>query len=661
MKTHHLLPAGMLQLTAFVLVLLAMLITACGTPPPTATEAPQRPPAGGEALTKGPLPTQPSDGSDPTPTPTAVPVPTGPLDGTDPTPTPTAAPTATPAPRLTAVPTVSPPPRITATPALSPTTTIVSDNKAPLEGSRSEGLPHPPVVLRAVGRDQTAAAHPSPTPTPRAYPSPPVIYHATNHTPYDLTTFKNYGVNSFVSAVSDPLSTFAMDVDTASYSVMRRFLRDGQLPPPEAVRLEEFVNYFDQSYRSPEEGAFAIHVEGSPHPFSQDGHWLLRVGIQGREISAEERMDASLVFVIDVSGSMSRESRLETVKQSLSFLVGQLREEDRVGIVIYGSTGSVLMEPAGGAHKEKIMGAINHLTPGGSTNAAEGLVLGYEMAIKQVEPGRITRVILLSDGVANVGPTRPDYILKLVRQYVDEDVTLSTIGFGMGNFNDVLMEQLANDGNGSYYYVDTLAEAHRVFVENLTGTLQVIAKDAKVQVDFNPEAVRYYRLLGYENRNVADKDFRNDSVDAGEVGAGHSVTALYELDLYPGTDGLIGAVHLRYQDPDTYQFLETSRDFYAEELAPAPQDASMRFQLAAAVAEYAELLRQSPWSHVTSAAQVMPAVERIYALAPEDPQLAEFFQLVHRAAQIGYARPPVIQCGPHHHNQNDYPCKPIDR
>ena len=210
------------------------------------------------------------------------------------------------------------------------------------------------------------------------------------------------------------------------------------------------------------------------------------MGIQGREIAAEERKDATLVFVIDVSGSMRRENRLELVKRSLGLLVEQLRPQDRVGIVIYGSRGSVLLEPTAGDRKDEIIGAISRLTPGGSTNAAEGLVLGYRMAIGEVESGRITRVVLLSDGVANMGPTHPDSILGLIRQYVEEDVTLSTIGVGMGNFNDILMERLADDGNGSYYYVDTLAEARRVFVENLTGTLQIIARDAKIQVDFNP-------------------------------------------------------------------------------------------------------------------------------------------------------------------------------
>ena len=643
MKTHRLVHPGLLQLTALGLVLAAILIAACGTPPPTATEVPYQPPTAGEIPTPGSLPTQPPEGSDPTFP--LGPVPTEPPDGTYPTATPTAPPTASPLPRVTAIPLLPPSP-------------VVSDTKALAEVSRSKDQTHPPVVLYAAGQAQSAVAHGTPPAQP--YPVPPAIHYPPKQLPYDLTTFRNYGVNSFVSTLSDPLSTFAMDVDTASYSVMRRFLRDGHLPPPEAIRLEEFVNYFDQGYQPPEEGAFAIHVEGSPHAFSHDGHTLLRVGIQGREIPVEERMDASLVFVIDVSGSMRREDRLETVKRSLGLLVGQLREEDRVGIVIYGSRGSVLLEPTGGKQKEEIMAAINHLAPGGSTNAAEGLVLGYEMAIRQVEPGRITRVILLSDGVANVGPTSSDSILKLVRRYMEEDVTLSTIGFGMGNFNDVLMERLADDGNGSYYYVDNLAEAHRVFVENLTGTLQVIARDAKVQVDFNPEAVRSYWLLGYENRDVADGDFRNDSVDAGEVGAGHSVTALYEVDLDPNADGLLGTVYLRYQDPETYQVVETSKEFYAEELAQRLEDASLRFQLAGAVAEYAELLRQSPWTHVTSAAQVMPAAERIYGLVPQDPQVAEFFELVTSAAQIWSLRPPVIECdrSDKHH---DYPCTRIRR
>ena len=455
-----------------------------------------------------------------------------------------------------------------------------------------------------------------------------------NDAAYDLTFFKHYGVNPFIDTEDDNLSTFAIDVDTASYTVARRFVQDGNLPHPDSVRVEEFVNFFDQGYAPPEQGAFAIHVDGSPSPFGGEKHWLIRVGLQGKQISNDERKDATLVFAIDVSGSMAREDRLGLVKRSLRLLVDELRPTDEVGIVIYGSAGSVLLEPTDGGEKRSILSAIDRLEPGGSTYAEDGLRLAYEMAAKRVQPGRVTRVILLSDGVANVGNTGPESILKQIRERVDEGVTLTTIGVGMGNFNDVLMEQLANDGDGSYYYVDTLNQARRVFVEKLVGTLQDIAKDTKVQVEFNPEVVRSYRLLGYENRRVDDEDFRDDTVDAGEVGAGHSVTALYEMKLHEDADGSLGTVFMRYEDPDTGEVSEISREFDRSELAVGFSEASARFQLSAVVAEYAEILRESYWAQDGSLESVASEADRVRSLLSSDDDVAEFANLAARAEGI---------------------------
>ena len=455
-----------------------------------------------------------------------------------------------------------------------------------------------------------------------------------NDAPYDLTFFKHYGVNPFIDTEDDHLSTFAIDVDTASYTVARRFVRDGHLPDPDSVRVEEFVNFFEQGYGPPAEDAFAIHMEGSPSPFGGDSHWLLRVGLQGKPVAAEERKDASLVFAIDVSGSMGREDRLGLVKRSLRLLVDELRPADEVGIVIYGSRGAVLLEPTSGQNKGAVMEAIDALRAGGSTFVEEGLRLAYEMAIERVRPERVTRVILLSDGVGNVGRTGADSILEQIRGHVEEGVTLTTVGVGMGNFNDILMEQLANDGNGSYHYVDSLAEARRIFVENLVGTLQVIAGDTKIQVDFNPEVVSRYRLLGYENRRVADRDFRNDSVDAGEVGANHSVTALYELKLHGSSDGALGTVYVRYEDPDSFEVTEISREFQRSELAPEFEGASPRFQMAAVVAEYAEILRESYWAQDGSLQDVALEAGRVLELLPEDADVAEFADLAAQAERI---------------------------
>ena len=337
-----------------------------------------------------------------------------------------------------------------------------------------------------------------------------------NDEAYHDMFFKGSGTNPFIDTEDDHLSTFAMDVDTGSYSITRRYLTDGYLPPPEAVRVEEFVNTFDYNYDPPTEDAFAIHIDGAPSKFGEGKRLqLLRIGLQGRVIPAEHRKDAILTFVIDVSGSMQKENRLGLVKKALTLLVDQLRPTDKVGIVVYGSRGKLVLPHTGIEQRSEILAAINSLAPNGSTNAEEGLRIGYDLAWRNASVNHINRVILCSDGVANVGNTGPDTILKEIRTYVNKGITLSTVGFGMGNYNDVLMEQLADTGDGSYAYVDTLTEAKRIFVENLTGTLQLIAKDAKIQVDFNSEVVSRFRLLGYENRRLDHEQFRDDTVDAG--------------------------------------------------------------------------------------------------------------------------------------------------
>lgn len=460
-----------------------------------------------------------------------------------------------------------------------------------------------------------------------------------NDAPYDLTFFKHYGVNPFIDTEDDNLSTFAIDVDTASYTVARRFIQDGFLPEPDSVRVEEFINYFEQEYESPQgDDAFAIHVEGAPSPFGNDRHWLVRVGLQGKTVDADARKDATLIFAIDVSGSMERENRLGLVKRSLRLLVGEMRPTDEIGIVVYGDRGRVLLRPTDGEEKHEIMAAIDRLQPGGSTYVEDGLRLAYEIAAKQVEDGRITRVMLLSDGVGNVGRTRADSILKEIQDEVDAGVTLTTVGFGMGNFNDVLMERLANDGDGAYYYVDSLTEARRVFVDDLVGTIQNIAKDTKVQVDFNPQVVRSFRLLGYENRDVADEDFRDDTVDAGEVGAGHSVTALYEIKLQEQAEGTLATVYLRYEDPDTGTVHEVNETFDGSDLEGNFQGASARFQLDAVVAEYAEILRESFWAQEGSLMVVSNEARRVLQLLPQDTDVVEFASLASTAAEIWEAR-----------------------
>ena len=458
-----------------------------------------------------------------------------------------------------------------------------------------------------------------------------------NNEPYDMF-FQDYGVNPSIDTDDDNLSTFALDVDTGSYTVMRNYLKDGNLPPSDSVRVEEYINYFNQNYPNPaRHQAFGIYVDGAPSPFTQtERYQMLRVGIQGYTVPDEERQDASLTFVIDVSGSMDMDNRLDLVKRSLELLVEQLDRRDSVSIVVYGTEARVVLDPTPGSDKDAILSAIYSLHPEGSTNAEAGIRLGYKMALRAYNANGINRVILCSDGVANVGNTEADVILDEIRGHVEEGVTMTTIGFGMDNYNDTLMEQLADNGNGFYAYVDSMREAKRLFIDNLTSTLQTIAMDAKVQVDFNPEVVMRYRLVGFENRAIADDQFRDNSVDAGEIGAGHSVTALYEVKLYPEAYGKIATVYLRWADPDTRAVTELSSDFQTADLARDFEDADLYFQRAVVVAEYAEILKQSYWAEDGSLDAVYREASRIYESMPRERDMEEFVDLVRDAIQYAY-------------------------
>jgi len=429
----------------------------------------------------------------------------------------------------------------------------------------------------------------------------------SNNEPYDMF-FQDYGVNPSIDTEDDHLSTFALDVDTGSYTIMRNYLNDGNLPPSDSVRVEEYVNYFNQNYPNPTaRQTFGITMDGAPSPFTQtERYQMLRVGIQGYQVPDEERKDASLTFVI----------------------------RDSVSIVVYGSNARVVLDPTPGSDKDAILSAIYSLHPEGATNAEAGIRLGYKMALRAYNPDGINRVILCSDGVANVGNTEADVILAEILGHVEEGVTMTTIGFGMDNYNDTLMEQLADNGNGFYAYVDDMREAKRLFIDNLTSTLQTIAMDAKVQVDFNPNVVMRYRLVGFENRAIADNQFRDNSVDAGEIGAGHSVTALYEVKLYPDAYGKIATVYLRWQDPDSHSVTELSNDFYTEDLARSFDRADVYFQRAVVVAEYAEILKDSYWAEDSSLNTVYREAQRIYEIMPRERDMEEFVDLVGKALRL---------------------------
>ncbi|MEO6571296.1 MAG: von Willebrand factor type A domain-containing protein [Ilumatobacteraceae bacterium] len=414
----------------------------------------------------------------------------------------------------------------------------------------------------------------------------------------DDNTFADYGYRDFVAVVTDPLSTFALDVDTGSYTVGRRWLEEGRLPPRESVRPEEYLNAFDYDYDASRSG-LELTVDGGPSPFDVESQ-LVRVGVQGEIVDDRDRGPASLTFVVDTSGSMDRDDRLGLVKDSLEILVDELHDDDTVAIVTYDDDSGVVLEPTSVRDRERILDAIDRLRPGGSTNLESGLREGYRLAGESFVRDGINRVVLASDGVANVGVTDPDRLAEMIREDADRGINLVTVGFGMGNFNDVTMEQLADQGDGFYAYVDTDDEAERLFDDELTSTLLTIAKDAKIQVEFDPAIVESYRLIGFENRGVLDSEFRDDSVDAGELGAGHQVTAMYEVRLHRDVSladrGDIGEVFLRWADPDTGDVVEIDADIDLRDVEPDWTETPDDFQLATVVTAFAELLRDNPYA-----------------------------------------------------------------
>jgi Ca-activated chloride channel homolog len=476
----------------------------------------------------------------------------------------------------------------------------------------------------------------------------PPYYNNPNGEVFDAMYFEHYGTNPFVMTDEDAFSTFALDVDNASYTLTRNYLERGQLPPKDAVRVEEFVNYFEQGYSSCEDETFCVSLDGAPSPFGE-GYHLLRVGVQTREISDEERLPANLIFVIDTSGSMDRENRLGLVKRALFILLDELEESDSVGIIEYGSHARVVLKPTAVEDRRRIERALNGLAAGGSTNAEAGLWLGYEMAAKLEFEDSNTRIILCSDGVANTGQTQAEKILDRVRLESDRGIALSSIGFGMGNYNDVLMEKLADKGDGNYYYVDEISEAKRVFRENLNATLQIVARDAKVQVDFDPEQVLRWRLIGYENRDIADEDFRDDSVDAGELGSGHQATALYEIKLSDEAEAALGSrrgstgfklgeVFLRYEHPRHSKLAglveEQSESVELSDLASSFKRADRHLRLDALVAEFAEILRGSYWARDGKLENLLDLAKDLRREFRHDEQVEELHDLIQRAARL---------------------------
>lgn len=412
-------------------------------------------------------------------------------------------------------------------------------------------------------------------------------------------------INPFIRTADDPQSTFAVDVDTGSYTASRKRIRHGSQPDPKHVRVEEFVNYFTYGYPSPESGPFGVSVDGAPSLFSgevesdeTERRHLLRVGVQGKRIDDVVRKPLNLVFLVDVSGSMNADDRLPLAKKSLKILARNLEQGDSVSIATYASGVQTILEPTDAGDQSTIVEAVENLDAGGSTAMDSGLQTAYDLADENFSEDAVNRVVVVTDGNANVGATSHDEILEKVESHVERGVTLSTVGFGM-NYNDGLLEQLANNGNGNYFYVDTADEARRIFGDELESTMQVIAKDVKIQVEFDEHAVEQYRLVGYENRDIADEDFRDDTVDAGEIGAGHNVTAYYELFLAPDAPERLGTVRIRHKTPEADKSdPATEQRFHITEadLRESFESASKSFRFGAAVTATAEKLRVSPFA-----------------------------------------------------------------
>ena len=365
--------------------------------------------------------------------------------------------------------------------------------------------------------------------------------------------YRYFEENSFLDPRQEPLSTFSIDVDRAAYSNVRRYLEQGQLPPPDAVRIEEMINYFEYDYPTPAAGEpFAVQTELASCPWAPERQ-LLRISLQGARIDLSSAAPNNLVFLLDVSGSMQAYNKLELVKPAMRLLVDQLRPQDRVAIVVYAGAAGLVLESTPGSDRQKILEAIDRLQAGGSTAGAAGIKLAYQVAKEHfIEEGN-NRVILATDGDFNVGVASESELTRLIEAKRDDGIFLTALGFGMGNYKDNKLEILADVGNGNYAYIDNLQEARKMFVHEITGTLYTIAKDVKIQVEFNPARVGAYRLIGYENRLLAAEDFNDDTKDAGELGAGHRVTALYEL-VSAGAETTL----VRNVDPLRYQAVPTS-------------------------------------------------------------------------------------------------------
>lgn len=547
----------------------------------------------------------------------------------------------------------------------------------PTQPPIAEPLPQPPVQSQPIPntpQPEPAAYGPRPTvslSSPAAPPQPEqevafrqrygigpgLADQKIAPTRFNTESYSPIADSGFLAVAENPLSTFSIDVDTASYSIVRRFLNQRQLPPTDAVRIEEMINYFTYNYPPPKDGKpFSVNVEVAGCPWNSE-YRLVRIGLKGREMARDQRPPSNLVFLVDVSGSMQPANKLPLLKECLKMLVQELTEDDHVSIVVYAGAAGEVLPSTSGDNKRTILRALDKLEAGGSTHGSQGIQLAYETAEANFISRGVNRVILCTDGDFNVGITSSGDLVRLIEEKAKSGVFLTVLGFGMGNYKDATVEMLADKGNGNYAYIDSLKEGRKVLIEQMSGTLVTIAKDVKIQVEFNPAQVTAYRLIGYENRLLKKEDFNDDRKDAGDIGAGHTVTALYEVVPAgksvntPGVDPLkyqrparpgaaadsdeLLTLKLRYKEPDR----ETSKLIVTPvvDRGASYARASTDFKFASAVAAFGMILRESPYKGTAT-------FDGVWELAMEgqgrdaEGYREDFLKLVEQAKRISPRR-----------------------
>lgn len=490
-----------------------------------------------------------------------------------------------------------------------------------------------------------------------APPANSMGYMSYEQLPHNTENYAFLKESTFQNAKKSPLSTFSIDVDRASYSNVRRFLNQGQKPPVDAVRIEEMLNYFTYDYPQPSgEAPFEVYTELAACPWNKENQ-LLHIGLQGKDIPTDKLPPANLVFLLDVSGSMSSPDKLPLLKAGMRLLVNELRPQDKVALVVYAGAAGLVLPPTPGNQKEKILQALEQLQAGGSTAGGEGIKLAYKIAEESFTKGGNNRVILGTDGDFNVGVSSDGEMTRLIEEKRETGIALTVLGFGTGNLKDSRMEQLADKGNGNYAYIDNILEAKKVFINEFGGTLFTIAKDVKLQLEFNPAHVKAYRLIGYENRTLQSEDFNDDKKDAGELGAGHTVTALYEIVPASAKDNSAGTVDdLKYQQSELSKKATASNEILTLKLRyKEPQgtesklisstvlagsfkkNTSDNFRFAAAVASFGMLLRESEFKGDASYVQVLELAQGAQGKDTEGYR-AEFVRLVKSRALLSEKR-----------------------